>query len=479
VNLTCPRLVLAALRGGGGKTTISLGLLAAWRQQGRHLVPFKKGPDYIDAGWLASAAQSPCYNLDTYLMNPEKVLQSFVYRVSQGADAALIEGNRGLYDGTDTEGTNSTAELAKLLKAPVALIVDCTKATRTLAAVVLGCLHFDPQARLSGVILNKVATARQEALVRSTIETETGLPILGAVPRTAGQNLPERHLGLIPKQEHPAGSESIELLAELAKKHLDLDRLWGLALSAPELEHSSGAWFEAAGEPGRKVRIGVIRDSAFQFYYPENLEALKRLGAELVTFSALSMKVLPEVNALYLGGGFPETHAEILADNQGLRKALYQAALNGLPIYAECGGLMYLGRELVLKDRTYPMAGVFPVTFGIEQRPQGHGYTILETAEPNPFYPVGYELVGHEFHYSRPLQYDPDKVRLVLKVRRGYGFDQGRDGLTAFNVLGTYTHLHALGTVRWAEALVDLAARYRDSKKERKGKGQAADESEI
>jgi len=466
VNITCPRLVLAALRGGGGKTTVSLGLLAAWRRCGLNLAPFKKGPDYIDAGWLAGAAQTPCYNLDAYLMTPEKVKQSFAFRIGQGSDGALIEGNRGLYDGTDKEGTNSTAELAKLLKAPVVLVVDCTKATRTLAAVVLGCLHFDPPVRLGGVILNKVATPRQETLVRSTIEAETGLPILGAVPRTAGQNLPERHLGLIPRQEHPAGSDTIDLLADLAERHLDLDRLWSLALSAPDLQYTPRSLFETAAKPERQVNIGVIRDSAFQFYYPENLEALERLGAKLVTFSALSMKTLPELDALYLGGGFPETHAEILAGNETLRKELYQAALAGLPVYAECGGLMYLGRELVLNERTYPMAGVFPVTFGVEHRPQGHGYTILEATKHNSFYPVGHQLVGHEFHYSRPLQYDPHKVRLALKVKRGYGFDQGRDGLTAYNVFGTYTHLHALGSVRWAEALVDLAAGYKMQKKE-------------
>ncbi|MBW1708523.1 MAG: cobyrinate a,c-diamide synthase [Deltaproteobacteria bacterium] len=475
MNLPCPRLVVAALRGGGGKTTISLGLLAAWRKNGRNLIPFKKGPDYIDAGWLASAAQSPCYNLDTYLMTPEKVIQSFACRLGRESDGALIEGNRGLYDGTDKDGTNSTAELAKLLNAPVILVVDCTKATRTLAAVVLGCLHFDTKVRLGGVILNKVATARQEALVRSTIETETGLSILGAVPRARGQNLPERHLGLVPRQEHPAGKGEIEKLAELAENHLDLDGLWNLAKSAPELEYKKGVWFEEIAESVKQVKIGVIRDSAFQFYYPENLEALERLGAKLVTFSALSVKTIPDVDALYLGGGFPETHAEILASNEKLRQEFYQAAMNGLPIYAECGGLMYLGRELIVRDRTYPMAGVFPVTFGIESRPQGHGYTILEAVKPNPYYPVGEELVGHEFHYSRPLNYEADKVDLVLKVRRGYGFDQGRDGLVVRNVLGTYTHLHALGNVRWAEALVDLAAGYRGS--ENNWRREAADES--
>jgi len=463
VNVSYPRLAVAALRGGGGKTTISMGLLAAWRSKGRRLVPFKKGPDYIDAGWLARAAQFPCFNLDAYLMTAEKVMQSFTGRVGRDLDGALIEGNRGLYDGTDEAGTNSTAALAKLLGAPVVLVVDCTKATRTLAAVVLGCLHFDPAVHIGGVILNQVATSRQEALVRSTIEAETGLSILGAVPRARDQFLPERHLGLIPPQEHPAGGVVIKTLADLAQKHLDLERLWELALSAPDLDYSPGLWPGPAPEPRGQVKIGVIRDSAFQFYYPENLELLERLGAQLVTFSALSMAVMPEVDALYLGGGFPETHAEILAGNEGLRRELYRAAAAGLPIYAECGGLMYLGREMVVKEKTYPMAGVFPVTFGLESRPQGHGYTILKAVKSNPFYAAGHELVGHEFHYSRPLKYEPSEVNLVFEVRRGYGFDRGLDGLAVNNVLGTYTHLHALGTTRWAEALIDLAFKHKEA----------------
>jgi len=458
---------VAALRGGGGKTTISLGLLAAWRRRGLSIVPFKKGPDYIDAGWLAQAAGGACYNLDPFLMSRDRIIRSFACRASRpSAQGALIEGNRGLYDGTDEKGTYSTAELAKMLEAPVVLNLDCTKVTRTLAAVVMGCRHFDPGVRLAGVVLNRIATARQEALVRRTIEAEAGLPVLGAVPRIPSQDLPERHLGLLPFQEHPRAQRALDLLAELAERHLDLDRIWALAGSAPDLDDPpEHPWAEPAPAPsGPPLRIGVIRDSAFQFYYPENLEALERLNARPVVFSALDTATLPDLDALYLGGGFPETHAELLARNQGLRESIRRAAEDGLPIYAECGGLMYLGRDLVLQDRVFPMAGVFPVTFGLEKRPQGHGYTIVKADRPNPFYPVGLELTGHEFHYSRPLEYDPDQVELVFEVRRGFGFDRGRDGLVYRNTLGTYTHLHALGTTDWARALVGQAERRRLSR---------------
>ena len=458
----CPRMIVAALRGGCGKTTVTLGLVSAWRRQGLSIIPFKKGPDYIDAGWLAQAAESPCYNLDPYLMTREQMLRSFTRRIEDAAaDGALIEGNRGLYDGTDAAGTYSTAELAKLLQAPTLLIVDCTKATRTLAAVVYGCQKFDSDVNLAGVILNQVATGRQEKLVRRTIEEATGIPVLGAVPRVRDYDLPERHLGLVPHQEHPRARESLDLLARLAGEHIDLDAAWGVACSAPPWvgEHG-GLWTTPVPESLPRVTIGVIRDSVFQFYYPENLEALERLGARLVIFSALDATRLPELDALYLGGGFPETQAEILAKNQELQDCIRRMADGGLPVYAECGGLMYLGKELVLDHRTYPMTGIFPVSFGLEQRPQGHGYTIVTPDAPNPYYPAGMELVGHEFHYSRPLSYDPNKVNLVFKVKRGHGFDQGRDGLVSNNCLATYTHLHALGTNYWAESLVRLAGDY-------------------
>lgn len=466
MNLTFPRLVVAALRGGGGKTTVSLGLISAWRRQGLSIIPFKKGPDYIDAGWLAQAAGQPCYNLDPFLMPKERVWASFAFRASKNGDGAIVEGNRGLFDGADEEGTCSTAELAKLINAPVVLTLDCTKVTRTLAAVVYGCQKFDPDLNIKGVILNKVATSRQENLVRNTIENSTGVKVLGAVPRIRGGDMPERHLGLVPHQEHPTASRVLDSLADLARDYIDLDKIWDTAASAPTINNPPASpWPENDFVSSEKpIKVGVIRDSVFQFYYPENLEALDRAGAEVVAFSSLENASLPEVDALYLGGGFPETHAELLAGNEGLRNAIREKAREGMPIYAECGGLMYLGRELVLNGARYPMAGVFPVVFGLEKKPQGHGYTVVRTDAPNPYFSVGEELVGHEFHYSRPLDYECEEVRLVFDVKRGHGFCDGRDGLVYKNVFAAYTHLHALGTTKWAEALVRLAVVYKGGK---------------
>jgi cobyrinic acid a,c-diamide synthase len=375
-------------------------------------------------------------------------------------DIALIEGNRGLYDGLDPEGSTSTASLAKLLDTPVILCLDCTKSTRTMAAVVLGCITFDPSVRIAAVILNRVAGSRHEGILRTSIETHCNVKVIGAIPKLDQEDFPERHMGLVPTPEHPLVGRAVRTAAETVARHVDLDRLQEIAQSAgpmPEgpLSFRKEKTIKIASAAG--PRIGVVRDCAFQFYYPDNLEALEAEGAELVTVSPLSDGVLPELDALYIGGGFPETHAAALADNLEFRNALKSAASNGLPVYAECGGLMYLGESLVL-DQAYPMAGVLPIVFGFAKKPQGHGYTRLTVEGKNPYYPVGAELRGHEFHYSKVLDWKAGgDAELVFTMHKGRGIAAGRDGITYRNVLATYTHVHCLGTPQWARALVALA----------------------
>ena len=459
----CPRLLLAALRGGAGKTSITLGLLAAWRQQGRSLVPFKKGPDYIDPAWHALAAGCPSHNLDPFLMEGDRIL-AVVARYAGQADGLLIEGNRGLYDGLDEKGTYSTAELAKFLTTPVVLVVDCTMTTRTVAALVMGCQHFDPQVPLKGVILNQIARPRHEAVLRAAIQQYCGIPVLGAVPRLKCSVFPERHMGLVPPQEHDWAERAVRTARELAERYLDLDGLWQVAVQAPPLPPAPALWSEAAPS-GPPVTIGVIRDSAFQFYYPENLEALKRQGARLVMLNALSDAALPDgLDALYIGGGFPETHARTLAGNGAFRESVKAAGLKGLPIYAECGGLMYLGEAIVNQEGRFPMVGLFPYDFVMEKRPLGHGYTMLEVAQENPFFPAGTRLTGHEFHYSRIDPAPGPQEHLAFRVTRGAGMEGHRDGLVLNNVLATYTHLHALGAPQWAPALVARAREFQRQK---------------
>ena len=458
-----PRLVVAALRGGAGKTTLSLSMAMAWKKRGRTVIPFKKGPDYIDAAWLSLAAGQPCYNLDTFLMGRQQVVLSFIQKTAPNS-ISLVEGNRGLFDGMDVEGSHSTAELAKLLRAPVVLVIDCDKVTRTAAAMILGCQRLDPDAEIKAVILNRVARSRHEKILQISIEQSCNLPVLGAVPRMEDFPFPERHLGLTPPQEHLGVQRALGRALEIAEKYLDLDRLWEIAEkaspfrpSAEELKPLRRRNEKVAGQP----TIGVVKDSAFQFYYPENLQALAERGARVVEVSAIQEKGLPPVDALYIGGGFPETHAQPLTENVAFRNSLREAVEDDLPVYAECGGLIYLGESLMVDGRNYPMVGALPVAFQMEKRPQGHGYTLLEVEKENPFFAVGSILKGHEFHYSRVLWLEEGEAHLCCRVKRGAGIDGTRDGLCRKNVLANYSHLHALGTEAWADALVGKAMLHR------------------
>ena len=490
-----PRIIIAALRGGSGKTLLSLGITAALSESGKSIAPFKKGPDYIDAGWLALAAGRPCYNLDSFLLSENQNLQSFLTH-SHNCDISVIEGNRGLYDGIDLEGSTSTAELAKLLNCPVVLCVDSTKITRTMAAVVAGCIQCDPEVALKGVILNRVANRRHEKKLRDSIEHYCRIPVLGSIPKLSEQHFPERHLGLVPTPEHDWAKDSIDAVVKIAREHLDLDAIVKIAREAPKLNAKAGMRKAETEEPitekqflhressiehrvtanknmvaddrqpatkdtKSKPRIGIIKDSAFQFYYPENIDALATEGAHVVFISPLKDKQMPELDGLYIGGGFPETHAQQLADNTEFSARLKSLVEDGFPIYAECGGLMYLGENLVLEGKSYPMTGILPLTFDFFKRPQGHGYTISKIERKNPYFEVGSEIRGHEFHYSRVSNWTGDKNELVFLMKRGVGIAGDRDGILYKNVLATYTHLHAVGTPQWARALVQQATRYK------------------
>ncbi len=463
-----PRIVISGLRGGSGKTILSLSLIASWRKKGLKIIPFKKGADYIDAGWLAKAAGVPCYNLDLFMMTPEQVVQSFISH-SKKAQIAVIEGNRGLYDGVDHRGTYSTAELAKLLNATVILAVDCTKATNTIAAMVLGCQKMDPKVSIGGVVLNQVATSRQESLIRKAIDEKCKIPVLGSIPRLKKDPFPERHMGLTPFQEHRDIEKALATATEIGEKYLDIDSIWKIANEAGTIRQNPEHRLKKSEikNPKSKIRssqlrIGVIRDSAFQFYYQENFEELEKRGAKLIEVSPLREKQLPDIDALYIGGGFPETHAIALADNVSFKKSLLKAVEKGLPVYAECGGLMYLGKSLILKNSTYLMAGIFPIVFSLQKKPQAHGYTIIEVEKTNPYFPKGSILKGHEFHYSSVIELKENRTyAMVLKVQRGKGIKDGMDGICYKNVLATYTHLHALGATAWTDGLIRCAKKFK------------------
>ncbi|MCL7488912.1 MAG: cobyrinate a,c-diamide synthase [Desulfobulbaceae bacterium] len=455
-------IVVAGLSGGSGKSVVSVALTACLRQSGSSVVPFKKGPDYIDAGWLGQAAGYPCYNLDPYLMTREAILSSFQHHTA-GMDYAVIEGNRGLYDGVDVDGGFSTAELAVQLDVPVLLVVNCTKVTRTAAALVLGCMELDKRVEIHGVILNQIATSRQENIVRQAVEKYTGVPVVGIVPRQKKDIFPMRHLGVTPHQESVSAQDAVRELAALAEHHFDIGRIIDLMRPVPAGEGRRKTADRTAGD--NRVTIGVIRDRAFQFYYEENLEALRDSGADLVMIDALEADSLPDtLDGLYIGGGFPETSARELAENVRFRESVRAEAEAGLPIYAECGGLIFLGRSIVLDGSEYPLAGVFPVTFGISGKPQAHGYSIFTVDRDNPFYRKGASIKGHEFRYSTILRWEGTDNDLAVRMERGTGFINGHDGLVRNNVFALYTHILAGGTPEWAPGLVKAANRYKTAR---------------
>ena len=453
-----PRIIIAALKGGSGKTILSLGIAASWRNKGYRVRGFKKGPDFIDAGWLAFATDRSCHNLDPFMMKDLQILQSF-FSNSTDIDISLIEGNRGLFDGLDVDGSCSTAELGKLLKTPVIIIADVTMTTRTIAALILGCQRFDPDLKIAAVILNRVAGSRQEAIIKNAIKRYCGIPVLGAVPKLKGSPFSERHMGLIPQQEKNHAEKAIEWARRVAEENLDLAAIWRLAHDVEPMER--GAEYQnkkpAENRDFGPPRIGIIKDRSFWFYYPENLAQLRKLGASLVAVNSIRDKRLPHLDALYIGGGFPETQAEALANNREFRDSIKKEIEAGLPVYAECGGMMYMGENLIMNENTYPMVGVIPLNFLMEKSPQGHGYTLLEVTRQNPYHPVGGELRGHEFHYSRPVINRLEDFATVFKVHRGRGIDGKRDGLCKKNLLATYTHLHSGGNPAWGETFFRVA----------------------
>ncbi|BCS89501.1 cobyrinate a,c-diamide synthase [Pseudodesulfovibrio sediminis] len=459
VHTFLSRIVLAGLSGGTGKTIVSLALARAFSRAGKKVAPFKKGPDYIDAKWLGLAAKSPCSNLDPFFHSSEAIRSLFFHK-SQGFDVSLIEGNRGLFDGKDEQGSCSTAELARVLDAPVILAIDCTKMTRTVAAIVQGCVHFEKGVNLAGVILNRTAGERHRSILKKSIETHTDVPVLGMLPKIGENPIPERHMGLMSDQEYTgSGHDALDALADMAEEWLDMDAILKVAESASDFGPVTQPIF--SGQPAAKsVRIGYVHDAALWFYYPENLEALEHAGAEMVRVSLLDDTPWPELDGLYLGGGFPEVFCSEIAANSSILKHIYALAESGLPIYAECGGFMVLCDSLQIEGASHKMAGVFPLSTSFCPRPQGLGYTEAEVIAENPFYPVGSTIQGHEFHYSMCVSDNAPDLEFGLRMRRGKGSAIGHDGFLYKNTMAGYNHIHALAVPGWAERFVAAARKH-------------------
>lgn len=449
-----PSIFIASPQGRAGKTTVSIGLCAAFIRRGLSVQPFKKGPDYIDPSWLTAAAKRVCRNIDPFLLGEEVCLTSF-QQASQGADLAIIEAVMGLYDGSDLDGMGSSAQVARLLGVPVILVVNTARMTHSVAAMIAGYQRFEPDTNIAGAILNNVSGSRHEEKLVASVERYCGIPVLGIIPRDHELNIAERHMGLIPSKEVDDLDAIIDRIRRCIEPHLDLDGILTIARSAkshlPQIDNNG------SGEKAGSVRIGVMLDQVFTFYYPENLEALGRAGADLVFIDSLRDRELPDIDGLYIGGGFPELFLEELEANWSLRQDIAQAIENGLPVYAECAGLMYLCRFIIRHGGRYEMVGIIPGEIEICPQPQGHGYVEVEVVEENPLFPVDLILRGHEFHYSRLSKlHDLD---FAYRIRRGRGIDGKVDAITYKNAFASYTHLHALGAPQWAESFVSLALR--------------------
>lgn len=463
-----PRIVVGAIQGRSGKTTFTIGLLRALRNRGYHVQPFKKGPDYIDPSWMTMASNTPCRNLDAFMMTREQIRHSLGVYGSK-ADIAVIEGAMGIFDGLDVEGSNSTAELAYLTESPVILVVSGQRITRSVAALINGVVHFDPRIKIGGVILNQVARPRHENIMRNSIAKYCDVPVLGALPKTKDIQIPDRHLGLIPAGEQEALANRIERLGKLVEDHVDIDALLKIAHQAPDIE--VGEPLPLVAKTPDSPTIGVLRDPAFSFYYPENIEALERHGAHVVSINSITDFALPDIDGLYIGGGFPEVMAAELEANKHLRHQLKEKIEAGLPVYAECGGLMYLCRGLEVDGVEHEMVGAFPAVVKMEKKPQGHGYAIQEVATENPYFEKGQTIRGHEFHHSRIVFDDatPENHLLAYQTKRGKGLCEQNgtlvDGLMYKNSLGTYHHFHAATSEKWAENFVKKAQSHHMHKK--------------
>ena len=450
------QLLISAAHKSSGKTTLTIGLCAALARLGLRVQPFKKGPDFIDPMWLSQASGHACFNLDPYLMEASQIRQLFDEHRTR-ADVSVVEGNKGLYDGLALDGSNSNAALAHLLKLPVVLVLDTRGMTRGIAPLLLGYQAFDSAINIAGVILNRVGGSRHESKLRAVIERYTDIPVLGSLGEDPTLAMTERHLGLIPSHEHAQSQQLIDRLGQRVGAQVNLEQLLQVcAAGAPSGQRSpppSDSGQAVVGPQG--VRIGIARDKAFCFYYEDDLLALKRAGAELVYFDTLNDAHLPQaLDALFIGGGFPEMFTQELQANAPLRMAISRLIGHGLPTYAECGGLMYLSRSISWKGQRCEMVGAIEADVQLHDKPVGRGYVNLEATEHMPWAGLReYAIKAHEFHYSSLSGLAPD-TRFAWRVSRGHGVDGTHDGIVQGRMLASYAHLRDIAGTQWTEHFV-------------------------
>ena len=455
-------LVIAGTHSGVGKTTITLAIMAALRNRGFSIQPFKVGPDFIDPGYHELICKVPSRNLDGWMLSKPYNLKVF-YRNSRDKDIALVEGVMGLYDGARSDSENgSTAQIAKWIKAPVILVVDARGMSRSVAALVYGYEQYDKQLTIAGIVLNRVGSEKHFMWLKEVIEQKCSAPVVGYFPREFNISIPERHLGLVTSQENPLGKRFLRLLTRQVKQSIDIDLLLKRASPIGSLSTFSQTGKKAVATHKKKdpVRIGVARDEAFCFYYRDNFDLIKHCGAQLIYFSPLRDSKLPaDLDGIYLGGGYPELFASQLEANSSMRKAVKQFACRGGVIYAECGGLMYLGKKLKQADkRNCNMVNVFSYTTIMDTRLQALGYYTVRARKTNILANRGDEVRGHQFRYSY-LQGMPDLYSRAFSLKKDSNAKPKTEGFVFKNVLATYMHLHFGSNPGFARGFVQSCAK--------------------
>jgi cobyrinic acid a,c-diamide synthase len=437
-----PRLVIAGTASNVGKTILTAGLIAAFKARGLTVQSFKVGPDYIDAAYLAHVSGRPCRNLDSWMLG-EGALRQVLAQGALGADLALVEGMLGLFDGRGGSREGSTADVARIIKAPVVLVIDVGAMSESAAAVALGFKTYADSPKIAGVLLNNVRSDAHRRAAEDAIWDIAKLPVLGALRTMPQLDIPQQKRGLLPVTENKEWDRMIGVLSETIERDLDLDLLLRIANKAELVPLVPKKLFQGKPDAGRTVRLAVAYDDAFNFYYPENLELLEERGAQIVPFSPLEDEHLPQDAAgVYLGGGFPEIFVEPLAKNRAMAESIQRAHRSGLPIYAECGGLMYLGRSLRTDSGTkHSMAGVIPVDVEMDGEIHRFGYRQILTLEDSILSPRGQFYRGHEFHWSRITGHDGD-LKPAYQMQNSEGDIIGYEGFVAPNLLASYVHLH-------------------------------------
>ena len=448
-RIEIPRIVVAGTQSGVGKTTIVNGLLTELRKQGMKVQSYKVGPDYIDPGYHALASGRPCHNLDSWLMPQERLLSLFE-STSRGMDIAVVEGVMGLFDG-GRGGVASTAAIARLLHAPVILVVNCRSAGESVAAVVLGFQKYDPEVQIAGVILNQVGSDSHQMIVTEALD-KIGVRVLGTIRRTENLKVTERHLGLLPVTENPAEAVLENIHSAIAGR-IDIEALLKIAAQAELIELPP----EAPLPQRRRARIGVAQDEAFSFYYPESLRALEEMGALIVPFSPLRDSELPEVDGLLFGGGFPEMFLEKLTANHSMHRSIRDAAQKQMPMLAECGGYMYLCRQVTsFEGIDYPMVGLIPELCRMEKRLQTVGYVEAKALGDNVLCVAGESLRGHEFHFSRmEADSSTEERQSAFRITKNRTGAQYPAGFAGQNIVASYLHMHFAGNLAAARRFVD------------------------